>query len=158
KPVDDSGYAGFGIETLRDAVGAPTAYLLVAAVIALIVALLAFPLLAVLRVTRVAALHRGVALRAAAALGVGWLALHVAGAPAASTSAAALAVEEVQSVRAGLQQHSVLAREIADDPFRNTLGSRLVTGLRGKDVLLVFVESYGRVAVQDSSFSPGIDA
>ena len=65
--------------------------------------LLAFPLLAVLRVTRVAALHRGAALRAAAVLGVVWLALRVAGAPAASTSAAALAVDEVQSVRAGLQ-------------------------------------------------------
>jgi hypothetical protein len=34
----------------------------------------------------------------------------------------------------------------------------LLTGLRGKDVLLVFVESYGRVAVQGSSFSPRIDA
>jgi hypothetical protein len=28
--------------------------------------------------------------------------------------------------------------------------------LRGKDVLLVFVESYGRVAVQDTSYAPGI--
>jgi hypothetical protein len=34
----------------------------------------------------------------------------------------------------------------------------LLTGLRGKDVLLLFVESYGRVAVQDSSFSPRINA
>ena len=30
-------------------------------------------------------------------------------------------------------------------------------GLRGKDVLLLFVESYGRAAVQGSSYSPGID-
>src|SRR6185437_11186894 len=29
---------------------------------------------------------------------------------------------------------------------------------RGKDVLVVFVESYGRVAVQDSAFSPAVDA
>ncbi len=158
KPVDDAGYAGFGIETLRDAVGHSTADLIVAAVVALIVALLAVPFLAVLRVSRVAAIHRGPALRAAAAMGVVWLALHVAGAPAASTSAAALAVDEVQGVAAGLREHSVLAREIARDPFRDTLGSRLLTGLRGKDVLLVFVESYGRVAVQDSSFSRGIDA
>jgi hypothetical protein len=28
--------------------------------------------------------------------------------------------------------------------------------LRGKDVLLVFVESYGKVALQDPSFSPGV--
>ena len=35
---------------------------------------------------------------------------------------------------------------------------RLLTGLRGKDVLFVFVESYGRVAVQGSAVSPGVDA
>jgi hypothetical protein len=34
----------------------------------------------------------------------------------------------------------------------------LLTGLRGKDVLFVFVESYGRVAVEGSSFSSGVDA
>jgi hypothetical protein len=33
----------------------------------------------------------------------------------------------------------------------------MLTALRGKDVLLVFVESYGRVAVQDSAFSPVVD-
>ncbi|MFI2708436.1 CDP-alcohol phosphatidyltransferase family protein, partial [Nocardioides sp. CER28] len=33
----------------------------------------------------------------------------------------------------------------------------LLDRLRGKDVLLVFVESYGRVAVQGTSYSPGVD-
>src|SRR5204862_3920749 len=32
-----------------------------------------------------------------------------------------------------------------------------LTGLRGKDVLLVFVESYGRVAVDGSWFAPQVD-
>ena len=121
-------------------------------------ALLVVPVLALLRVTRVAAGHRAWALRAAAALGVVWVALRVAGAPVASSSAAALAVDEVQAVRAGLQDRATLARLIAHDPFRATPADRLLTGLRGKDVLLVFVESYGRVAVQGSSFSPGVDA
>jgi hypothetical protein len=52
----------------------------------------------------------------------------------------------------------VFADQITHDPFRNTSGSQLLTGLRGKDVLLVFVESYGQVSVQGSSFSPAIDA
>jgi phosphatidylglycerophosphate synthase len=34
----------------------------------------------------------------------------------------------------------------------------LLTALRGKDVIIAFVESYGRVAVQGSTFSPGVDA
>src|SRR4029079_19750461 len=84
--------------------------------------------------------------------------LRVLGAPVASTSAVALAVDEVRAVKTGLQGHAILARQIADDRFRATPGNRLLSALRGKDVLLLFVESYGRVAVQDSSFSPGVDA
>jgi hypothetical protein len=34
----------------------------------------------------------------------------------------------------------------------------LLSALHGKDVIIAFVESYGRVAVQDSFFSPGVDA
>src|SRR4051812_47555979 len=157
-PVSDSSYVGIGIETLRDAIGNSSANLAVAVIVVLVVGLLALPVLALLRVTRVAAGHRGWALRLAAALGVVWVALRVLGAPVASTSAAALAVDEVHAVRSGLRAHEILAREIPRDRFRATPANRLLTGLRGKDVLLLFVESYGRVAVQGSSFSPRIDA
>jgi phosphatidylglycerophosphate synthase len=157
-PVSDSTYVGIGIETLRDAIGSSRANVAVAVIVVLVVGLLALPVLAVLRLTHVAAGHRDWALRAAAALGVVWVVLHVLGAPVASTSAAALAVDEVQAVKSGLRAHGILAREIPRDRFRATPGDRLLTGLRGKDVLLMFVESYGRVAVQDSSFSPRIGA
>ena len=153
KPVDDSSYLGIGIETLRDAIGG-SADVVVAVAAVLLVSLLAVPVLALLRVTRVAAGHRRWALRAMAVLGVAWVALRVAGAPVASSSAAALAVDEVRSVRAGLQDREELARLIAQDRFRETPGRRLLTGLRGKDVLLVFVESYGATALED----PRIDA
>jgi hypothetical protein len=158
KPIDDSRYAGIGIETLRDAVGRSSADLVVAAAAVLIAALLALPVLALLRVTRVAAGHRGWALRAATALTIVWVALRVVGAPVASSSAATLAVDEVRAVRTGLHDRATLARLIGHDRFRSTPGDRLLTGLRGKDVLLLFVESYGRVAVQGSSFSPRVDA
>jgi phosphatidylglycerophosphate synthase len=158
KPLDDSGYVGIGIETLRNAVGKSSADLVVAVAAVLIVALLTLPVLALVRVTRVAAGHRGWVLRASMALGVVWVALRLAGAPVASSGTAALAVDEVQAVRAALADPAALAREIAHDRFRGTTGNRLLTDLRGKDVLLVFVESYGRFAVQDSSVSPRIDA
>ncbi|WP_407652980.1 sulfatase-like hydrolase/transferase [Baekduia soli] len=158
RPVDDSGYLGIGIETLRDGAGRSYADLVVAGAALLGVVLLAIPVLALLRVTRVAADHRPVVLRAAAVLGVLWVVLRIAGAPAASSSAASLAVREVHLVRTGLADRAVLARQIAHDRFRATPGDRLLTGLCGKDVLLVFVESYGRVALQGSSFSPGVDA
>ncbi len=157
-PVSDSSYVGIGIETLRDAIGRSSANVAVAAIAVLLVALLALPVMALVRLTRVAAGHRDWALRAAAVLGLAWVVLRVIGAPVASTSAATLAVHEVQAVRTGLHAQQVLAREIPRDRFRATPGDQLLTGLRGKDVLLVFVESYGQVAVQGSSFSPGVDA
>jgi phosphatidylglycerophosphate synthase len=157
-PVSDSSYVGIGIETLRDAIGRSSANLAVAAIVVLFVGLLSLPVLALVRLTRVAAGHRDWALRAAAVLGVAWVALRVLGAPVASTSAATLAVREVQAVRTGLHAQEVLAREIPRDRFRATPGDQLLSGLRGKDVLLLFVESYGKVAVQGSSFSPRVDA
>ena len=89
-------------------------------------------------------------------LAVLWVILRLAGAPAASTGASALVVREVQSVQSGLRAHDILAREIPRDRFRNTPPNQLLTGLRGKDVLLLFVESYGKVAVQNSTFAPAI--
>jgi phosphatidylglycerophosphate synthase len=158
KPLDDSRYVRIGIETLGDTIGKTQAHIAVAVIGVLVLAVLAIPVLALLRVSRVAAGQRSWVLPAAAALGVVWVALRVVGAPVASSSAAALAVDEVRSVRAGLADGAVLARLIATDRFRDTPGGKMLTGLRGKDVLLVFVESYGRSAIQGSSFSPQIDA
>jgi phosphatidylglycerophosphate synthase len=157
RPLDDTSYLGIGIETLGEAVGTSTANLIVAAAAMLILAILAIPVLALVRVTRVAAGHRAWALRAAAVLGVVWVALRVVGAPVASSSAAALAVDEVQGVSTALASRAAFTRQIAHDRFGATPGNRLLTGLRGKDVLVVFVESYGRVAVQDSSLSARVD-
>jgi phosphatidylglycerophosphate synthase len=156
-PIDDSSQWRNGIETMRDAIGRSTANLVVDFVLVVVVALLVLCIWALLRVTRAAAGHRGWALRAAVALGVVWVGLRVIGAPAASTSASALAVREVRAVHTGLNAPEILAREVARDRFAATPGDRLLTGLRGKDVVLLFVESYGQVAVQNSSFSPGVD-
>jgi hypothetical protein len=114
------------------------------------VALVALSVVALRRVTRAAAGRRARSLAAVAALGAAWLVLHVAGAPVASSGAGALALYEVQRVQAGLRDGRVFARAIARDPFRATPGDRLLTGLRGKDVLLVVVESYGRTALEGS--------
>lgn len=163
-PVADWRYTGIGIETLRDSIGSSEANLVVAGIAALLVALLVFTTLAVLWLTRVAAGHRRWSLRAVTALGVAWVLCWAFGAqlvsnvPIASTSAATLAVDEVRAVRTGIRDRGIFADEISRDRFRNTPSDQLLTGLRGKDVILAFVESYGKVAVQGSSFSPRVDA
>ncbi len=60
-------------------------------------------------------------------------------------------------MRAEVQDVGVFAREIKHDPYRTTPPSSLLTALRGKDVLLVFAESYGRVAIEESSFAPEVN-
>src|SRR5690348_10718323 len=72
-PYQDASYAGIGSETLRSSIGAATANLVIAGVVALVVALLVLSTLAVRRLTRVAAHNRRWSLRAVAALGVVWL-------------------------------------------------------------------------------------
>jgi len=162
-PVDDWSYASIGIETVRDTFGRTDAVLVAAAAALLGVAALVLPTVAVLRLTRFAARHRRRSVQALAALSAIWLAFWAFGAVVsarsiASTSAADLAVREVRIVQDGLRDRARFNAQIQHDRYGTASGDRLLAGLRGKDVLLVFVESYGRLAVEGSSFSPGISA
>ena len=151
-PVADWVYLGPGVGVLGDSIGVPAARAAAVAAGLLVLALLVLLPLAAVRVSGTAATYP----RAAVSVGV-VLAL----APLTqlgSDSAAVLAYDEVVQVRADLADRRTFGREIAADPYAGVPGDRLLRGLRGKDVLVVFVESYGRVAVQGTSFSPGVDA
>jgi phosphatidylglycerophosphate synthase len=163
-PVDDWSFFSLGVETVRNTFGGTVADLTVAGAVAIVVAALVLPTLAVLRVTRVAVRHRRHSLQAAGALAAVWVvswafgAQLVSGASIASVSGTRLAVEEVDAVRSNLRDRARFGAELRNDRFRTTDPSRLLAGLRGKDVLLVFIESYGKLAVEGSPFSPSIGA
>ena len=83
----------------------------------------------------------------------------IPGSPIASASETSLAVAQVRATQTALADPRVFGQAIhSTDPEAAIPASNLLTGLRGKDVLIVFVESYGQVAVQGTSFSPGVDA
>ena len=163
-PLGDLGNIGAGIETLRATIGPSQANLLIVGGLALTVVVVVLTTLTMVRLVRVAADHRRSSLRAVTGLGAAWLLFALSGAqllshtPIASTSAASFIVREVRTVQADIRDSAVFAKQLRVDRFRNTPGDQLLTGLRGKDVLLVFVESYGQVSVQQSSFAPAIDA
>jgi hypothetical protein len=75
----------------------------------------------------------------------------------AANSAANEVYDDIRQARADLLDPDVFAHQAANDKFRYTPGDELLNGLRGKDVLLVFVESYGRVAVEDPDIAPSVD-
>ncbi|MDQ1739582.1 MAG: hypothetical protein QOE53_1234 [Pseudonocardiales bacterium] len=163
-PVVDRGYFDSAAGLLGDSIGRRAAVLTLIAGGVLGVAVLVGMPLAVLRLARLVDRRRAAATRVISVLGLVWLNCAVLGvqlvdgAPVASTDAASLAWSRAGQVRADLRDERAFAKAVTGDPLRDTPADKLLTGLRGKDVLIAFVESYGRVAVQDSAFSPGVAA
>jgi hypothetical protein len=163
-PLNDWSYLGPGVGVLGDSIGRTAAVAVAIGASVVVVAVLVLLPLAVVRLTRLVAADRRGSVRVVAALAVVWVLCAVAGlqsAPGsrvASTSSTGLVYDLISQLRADLEDREVFERQIADDPFRDTPDDRLLTALRGKDVILAFVESYGRIAVQDSSFSQRVEA
>ncbi len=163
-PVVDWTYFGSAKSLLGDSIGsgAATVTVIVAAIV--FAGVLVFMPLAFLRLTRVVDRHRATSTRVVAALAVVWVLCaatglqFVRGAPLASSTTARLAYEQARQIDKSIGDEARFAQLAKHDSLRNTPASGLLTGLRGKDVLVVFVESYGRVAVQDSAFSPQVDS
>jgi hypothetical protein len=162
--LSDWYYLGPGVGVLADSVGRPVAVTAVVVTGVLAAALVVGIALAVVRVARVAADQRRGSARALTVLAMVWVVGAVTGlqvgsaGPVAGHGTAGLAYDEVHQLRADLADRRVFDREIAHDRYASTPGDQLLAGLKGKDVLVAVVESYGRVAVQGTSYSRGVDA
>jgi phosphatidylglycerophosphate synthase len=164
-PVTDWVSIGPALGVVSDSIGtAVTDILLVVVGIGLIL-LVVIITASTIHITAVAARHRRGTVRGLAALAAVWglcagLSLQlIPGSPIASASATGLAVAQVRATQEALSDPRRFEQAIhARDPAATIPASDLLTGLRGKDVIIVFVESYGQVAVRGTSFSPGIDA
>lgn len=69
-----------------------------------------------------------------------------------TTSLSAAAAQAAQSIR----DRDAFAEALHEDPLTEQPADRLLTALRGKDVVIAFVESYGEVAVSDTGPMAGI--
>ena len=146
--IDSVGRAG--------AIGAAVGAVLLAVVVLVLLTL------AVLRSTTLVVRHRRAAFSAVAVLAVVWLSLATFGVtldrriPVAARSTSTYAYDRVLQVRAAMQDRDTFAAQAAADAFRDTPGDKLLTALRGKDVIVAFVESYGRSAVEAPAFAEQI--
>ncbi|MEU9111068.1 sulfatase [Streptomyces sp. NPDC048483] len=152
-----------GESFLQDSIGRAHAIGVAIAAVALVLALLVLTTLAVVRLTNLLARHSATATRTTLVFGTAWVActalgVQVAGVPLAATSAAGRIQDRTQQIRASLADEQAFAKEAAVDSFGNTPGDQLLTGLRGKDVIFAFIESYGRSAVEDPLMAPGVDS
>ncbi len=161
-PLTDPGYLGSGLDLLHASVGPGGQIAVLVGIALLLGAAAALCVWAAARTRRtLRSAPRGWG-RATAGLAVVWLVAGVGGAqvggvPIAGTQTASLVAVQVDQVRGELHDRAVFDQAMTHDAYALTPGRDLLTRLRGKDVLLVFVESYGRVAVEDSWFAPQID-
>ncbi|MGK3201791.1 sulfatase-like hydrolase/transferase [Amycolatopsis sp. MEPSY49] len=163
-PVYDWSFFSAGVEFLAGQIGEAGAMAALAGAGVLAVAVVVFMVLAMLRLSRIAAGHRTGATRVVAVLGVVWIVSSVFGVelapgkPLAAQSAVALAYDDLRQVAGDLREQRPFGEVAAEDAFRGTPGDQLLNGLRGKNVVLTFVESYGRVALDDPAIAPKIGA
>ena len=164
-PVLDWGDIGPALGVVRDTIGSTSLDIALVVLWFGLVLVIGAITAAAITLATVAARHRRDAVRALAALTAVWalragLSLQlVPGSPVASTSAAGLVVAQVHDTQKALRDERRFGLALhGSDPEASVPASDLLTGLRGKDVIIEFIESYGQVAVQGTSFSHGVDA
>jgi hypothetical protein len=163
-PVVDWAYLGPGLGVLRDTEGLGVAVAAAVAAGLVTVAVLVLLPLATLRLTRVAAEHRRSAAVVVVVLGLVWGVARASGwqvavdGQVASARAAGRVWTDVRQLRADVADRSRFAEEIRSDPMAGEVQrSPGLPGLAGKDVLVVYIESYGRVALDDPALGPGTE-
>ena len=163
-PVLDWTLAGDAAAFLTGSIGRAGAIAVGVAAVGLVAGVLIVMTRSVLRLTGLVVRHRTAAIRAVAVLAPIWVACALLGAqivtpvPIAARSVASLAYHKARQVPVSLRDEQLFASQVGIDDFQNTPGDQLLTGLRGKDVIFTFVESYGRDAVQDPEFAPKVGA
>lgn len=162
-PLLDGGLLNGGIDFVRSSSGGAAAIGAVVGAVVLGIVVIAGVTLAVVRTTRVVTRHPTPAGRAVGVLAVVWailavLGTQVAGLPVASRDAATLAASHVGRIGTDITDHREFEAAAAHDAFRDAPPASLLDGLRGKDVALTYVESYGRSALADPQVDALLDA
>ncbi|HEV2781206.1 MAG TPA: sulfatase-like hydrolase/transferase [Actinophytocola sp.] len=157
-PVLDWAFVDAGVNYLSVTLGRFGAIAMVVGAVALTIAVPVLMVLSALRLTRIVNAHRTAASRTVKVLAVVWLVFAVLRVPVASTNAAEYAYLHARQVPDGIRDQREFAKEVDADAFRDTPGAQLLTSLRGKDVMLVFVESYGRSAIEHPELAPEVGA
>jgi hypothetical protein len=162
-PVLDWPLFGDGYNALSETDGKTAANAAVAGAIVLAVVVMVVATLAVLRLARVTVRFADPARRVLVGLSAVWLALALSGvalfpdAPVASSTAAKLLKATVLQVPAALRDQRQFAEASRNDPFRGVPPAQLLSGLKGKDVVIGVVESYGRTALEDPRMTAIVD-
>ncbi len=151
--VTDLGLIGSGWAFVRDSWGPWAAGASVVAVLVVLAVVVIGPVWAVGRVALVVGRDRRRGARGVAVLAAVWLLSSATGLQIASGTAVSVAgtgpylAGKVHATQTAYRDREAFTKAIDVDRYRSAAAGELA-GLEGKDVLVVFVESYGRVALE----------
>jgi hypothetical protein len=163
-PVLDWALLDDGLGFLGSSTGPAGEVAAVVGAIGVTIGVLVLVTLAVVRLSGVTVRHPRPAVRAVAVLTPIWVACTVLGAqlvpgvPVASAAAAVGAGQRAVQVRTSLLDQRTFTAALTTDPFHDVPADQLLTALRGKDVVLAFVESYGRSALEQPALAGPVTA
>ncbi|MEU2897722.1 CDP-alcohol phosphatidyltransferase [Streptomyces sp. NPDC001273] len=146
---------------IEDSMGRAAAVAAAVGAVLLVLLLVVVMALATVRLGNLLARHRNRATQGALIAGTVWitctaLGVQIAGLPVAADRAAETAQGQTERVLDTLRDEAAFAKEARKDSFGATPPDQLVPDLRGKDVVLAFIESYGRSALEDPLMAPGV--
>jgi hypothetical protein len=154
-PVLDAYLLGNGMNLLNGAIGRVGAVLVALLLLAVVGGILWLSVRAVAvlqeRLQRVPPQRAALWLVAALVLSSGW---RLAGLPRTTTYFSDQLREHVQRTVVSLRDLHAFRAELAQDPLQGLPDTPLFSALEGKDVMVVFVESYGRSALKGELFEP----
>ncbi|WP_211247309.1 hypothetical protein [Cryptosporangium arvum] len=159
--IFDWSFLGNAYDFVEGSYGKAAAIGAMVAALVLLVGVLALMVLAVRRLSQTLVDAQPHATKAVAALTVIWFVCAafgntVPGLPQTSYTTSLFGYNMFRKVPHALADHKQFQKELAVDRFKNQ--NQLLAGLKGKDVVFTFIESYGRSAVEDPKYASQVDA
>jgi len=155
-PVLDSHFMADGMNLLQGAIGLIGAFIATALLIALVVGiqLLVYALLGQIQaLLQLAPKVCGTGLLAALII---WTGLSFGGWQRASAPFYDLMTEHVSNTLSSIADLKAFSEVVNNDPYASVPDDSLFDKLKGKDVLVVFIESYGRTVLDKADFAAAI--
>ncbi|GAA4945381.1 hypothetical protein GCM10025331_35750 [Actinoplanes utahensis] len=149
---------------IRDSYGQAGAYAAAAGLVLGGLAVMALMAWAVRRMSDMLARNRRRSMFTAAGVATAWMLTLALGVqvvptvPVAARTSVTYAYDRARQAGRGIVNKARFADEVKVDAYQNTPRRQLVSGLQGKDVILTFVESYGRNALEAPELAPGTAA
>jgi hypothetical protein len=153
---------GYGV--VRDSTGPFAALAILVLLFVVIAAAIVAVTASLLHLAATIGRFRRATVTGASAVTAAWVALALVGAqlvpgePIAATDPSSQAAAKLDQVSVAARDQAAFDHAGSTDAYAHLPAADLLTGLKGKDVIVAFIESYGQVAVQNTSFSPGVDA